>query len=648
MAIDRDAALKTAEKLLRQGKLDGAIEEYVRLVEDQPRDWNSINALGDLYVRAGDTDRAVAQFTRIADHLFEEGFLPKAAALYKKALKVHSVHEPTLLRLGEIAGRQGLLADAKTYFRQLAEQRRVRGDTHGAAECIVRLGTLDDADAELKLAAARAAQQMGDNGLAASLLKQTAEELEKQNRRPEALELLVDAAQLDPGDLGLRARLARECVDAGQLDRARLFLTRESAGDDPGLLLSLAHVELSSGKDQEARAVLIRLLIVAPDRQPDVIQLAAELVKNGHPERAFGCIDVVTDAALLEGDLARAADTLHGFVRHVPYVPALMKLVEVCVDAGLDALMREAQAQLADAYLTSGRGAEARVIAEDLVDYEPESAAHVQRLRHALQLLGVEDVDAAIAGRLHPDADAGGLSESLGDLENLEIVERIEIHEPERGAERDAPGQPASMAPPVDRADVPLVLDDAIVLEAMEIDLSSALADIGAAVPVKAPQAAGATAPPAGPPQDLESVFEEIRTRVARDHQEAGASDHYDRGLEHLRAGREAEGIADLQAAAREPHFRFLAAAQLGRLHIGRSDLHAGVDWLERAAEAPAPVPDDGYAVLYDLATALERLGESARALAILMELDADAGGYRDVRSRIERLTREQAGSRGA
>ena len=63
MAVDREAALKRAEKLLRQGKLDGAIEEYVRLIDDQPRDWNAINALGDLYVRAGDVDRAIAQFT---------------------------------------------------------------------------------------------------------------------------------------------------------------------------------------------------------------------------------------------------------------------------------------------------------------------------------------------------------------------------------------------------------------------------------------------------------------------------------------------------------------------------------------------------------------------------------------------------------
>ncbi|HEX6974757.1 MAG TPA: tetratricopeptide repeat protein, partial [Vicinamibacterales bacterium] len=84
MAIDREDTLKKAEKLLRQGRLDGAIAEYVRVVEDQPRDWTTANTLGDLYVRAGQSDKAVAQYSRIAEHFFEDGFYPKAAALYKK------------------------------------------------------------------------------------------------------------------------------------------------------------------------------------------------------------------------------------------------------------------------------------------------------------------------------------------------------------------------------------------------------------------------------------------------------------------------------------------------------------------------------------------------------------------------------------
>ena len=43
--------------MLRQGKLDAAIAEYLRVVEDQPRDWNAANMLGDLYARAGQSTR---------------------------------------------------------------------------------------------------------------------------------------------------------------------------------------------------------------------------------------------------------------------------------------------------------------------------------------------------------------------------------------------------------------------------------------------------------------------------------------------------------------------------------------------------------------------------------------------------------------
>ena len=82
------------------------------------------------------------------------------------------------------------------------------------------------------------------------------------------------------------------------------------------------------------------------------------------------------------------------------HIPALMRLVEICVDGGLEATMHSAQAQLADAYLTVGAGLEARVIAEDLVAREPWDRANIERFRRALALLGETDIDAIIAERL--------------------------------------------------------------------------------------------------------------------------------------------------------------------------------------------------------------------------------------------------------
>ena len=88
MAIDRDDALRKAEKLLRQGRLDGAIAEYEQVVDAYPDDIATASALGDLYGRAGKAPQAVAQFMRLGDHFLTEGVQAKAAASYRKVLKL--------------------------------------------------------------------------------------------------------------------------------------------------------------------------------------------------------------------------------------------------------------------------------------------------------------------------------------------------------------------------------------------------------------------------------------------------------------------------------------------------------------------------------------------------------------------------------
>jgi lipopolysaccharide biosynthesis regulator YciM len=104
------------------------------------------------------------------------------------------------------------------------------------------------------------------------------------------------------------------------------------------------------------------------------------------------------------------------------------------------------------------------------------------------------------------------------------------------------------------------------------------------------------------------------------------------------------EAIAALRTAARSPRQRFEAASLLGRLFRQRGDAVHAAEWLERAAEAPAPTVEEGRALLYDLGVILEDSGETARALAVFLELQADAGDYRDVPARVDRLARVQTG----
>jgi tetratricopeptide (TPR) repeat protein len=141
--IDRISALRKGEQLLRQKKPDLALAEYLRVLEDQPRDWNTANLVGDLYVQIGHLDKAVDQFTRLAEGLEADGFLSRAAAVYKKILKLKVGDEQALLRAADLAVKQGLLADARAHLETAADERRRRGDDAGAASIADRIASLD-------------------------------------------------------------------------------------------------------------------------------------------------------------------------------------------------------------------------------------------------------------------------------------------------------------------------------------------------------------------------------------------------------------------------------------------------------------------------------------------------------------------------
>ena len=651
MPIDREVALKAAERLLRQGKLDGAIEQYVRLIEEQPRDWTSINALGDLYVRAGDTERAVAQYVRIGDFLFGEGFLPKAAALYKKALKVRQDHEHTLLRLSEIAAQQGLLADAKLYLRQLSQQRTSRGDERGAAECVMRLAALDEDDGDAKVTAAQTAQAVGEVAQAVTLLLDAAAAFEKQNRGAEALDAKIAAANLAPDDARLRTDVAKALIAAGQIDRAQPFMSADSVGEDADLLFAIGRKALLEGRSAEAHATLMRVVALAPHQQDAVAVLANEMVAAGRVEDGYACVEILVDAALFEAAFDRAADLLNEFVERHCLVPALLKLVDVYVDAGLDDRITAVQARLADAYLEAGQAAEARIIAEDLIVREPQDEAHAQRVRRALDALGVDNPDDVIA-RLR---DAGPLFDEGFDMTAEDLV-------PPAAAAPPAPPAPRAVAPASPIAPIASAAGDEF---ALDLDFNITLTPPGSPS-TPSPTAAADPLPPvpARPANtlevDLSTALDALdgitRSRanpgatgdVAAAHASAAdpvkaAAAQFEKAQEHLRNGMETEAAAALQAAARVPQWRFKASAQLGRLSASRGDMRGAVEWLERAAEAPSPSADESHAVLYELADALERAGELMRALALFVEVEAEAGAYRDVATRIEGLNARAA-----
>jgi tetratricopeptide (TPR) repeat protein len=659
--FDRDGALKRAEKALRLGKVDAAIDEYQALVLAQPRDWNSANALGDLFVRAGQLDKGVEQYTRIADHLADEGFYPKASALFKKILKVKPGDEYALIRSGDVAAKQGLLADAKNAYQTVADRRRKIGNIRGAAEMAVRLGTVDPEDYGARFTAAKAARDLGDTDTAAREFRAVAEWFTKEGRTDQARDAYRDLLELDPGDdvarsqvlaadiasgefaralawassapelrqladaltaagqhgealavlarvadmdasdIDARVQLVKAHLAKGDLSTAKRYLTPDVVGTDATLWMVMAEAELRQGHLDEGKTAVLSALEADPAQREAAIAMASRLAEHD-ADAAYPAIEAVADKAVADGDYGAAAAALHEFVTRVRrHIVALMRLVEICVDGGLEATMYSAQAQLADAYLDAGRGLEARIISEDLVAREPWDSANIARFRRALEMLGEPEPDAVIADRLSGDSPFMATNK-------LDLNEGISFDDVDEAPEA------ATDEPEID-------IDLAAEFDALRDDTGARGKTRKAVKPADAIIEAGRS-------QDDGLASEQLRL-----------------GLTYRDMGMLDDAIQALELASRSSRLRFEAASTLGRLFVERGNRGAALEWFERAAEAPAPTADAGRGLLYELASVLEDLGETSRALAVFGEIQADQRGYRDVAARIERLGRAQVRS---
>lgn len=515
MAVDRAACLRDAEKYLRQNRLDAAIVEYRKVVEAYPTDWNTANTLGDLYVRTNQPQPAIEQFARIAEALCAQGFLPKAAALYKKVLKIRPDDEQALLRAGEISGQQGLVADAKAYLSVVADRRRQRGDEPGVEEIERLLTSFDPDDLAARRDKARAAFRRGDAAGAIRDLKMIAAELSGRDRRMDALNVMLEALSFAP--------------------------------EDPDLQLALIEVRLREGNIETAIAMVRELLTRDSARWVQSVRLSSMLARDVPDAAAVLAIEVAEYLVRLN-QWDDAGTVLHELEAHAPDHEALPRLRGII----------------------ERRGAEADPIASP----PAESPAQPSDVEPGVDEPPTVAVSVAPAPPDPPEPSRAPDIELLGDEEQPPSASLVNESHPD------------------------------------DVDLS----------------------------ESLDDVFADMRA-AAPDQLITDAADQaFARASALVSVGQLDDAMAAFEIAAAAPRRRFDASARLARMHRQRGDLDAAIAWYERAAESAAPTADAAHRVLYELADALESRGELTRALAVCLDLQAEAGDYDDLAARIERL----------
>jgi tetratricopeptide (TPR) repeat protein len=666
--MNRDQTLRRAEKLLRQGRLDAAIAEYEGIVEVSPDDLPTLNVLGDLYVRAARSDLAVPLYVRIADAYHREGFYSKAAGFCKKVLRFEPRDEGVLLRLAELSLAQKLPVDARTYFRAVATLREGRGDRPGTDEIAVRLGEIDRGDLETRVAAARALARL-KGAVALDALRDAASDLSRAGREADALVILREIVTLDPQDREAMARVVRSCLEGGSLDEARAVLSRIDVGETPALLQLLTEIELATGRRTQARAAVEAWLASDSESGDAIVKLGCRWAPRD-PDGGYACIEVVVDREVARANYQAAADVLEAFALACPnHVPALLRLVEVCVDGGFEEQLADAQAKLTDAYLEAGQAAEACVIAEDLVEREPENEAHRVRLARARGSLGQPevrpaddawpaDVLSAVAFLDEEHSSSTQNTTSLGDSSALPpgTLTRPSTHESTQTAhvvEYSGPGafdESMNVEHAQWRADGGAELpspepEPADIEKGPEVDLTlllNALAGLGLAAAPASEHGGGAVdsleSVEPSHASDLDSVFAYWRAQALHG-DEQSASQTLSLAETYLAVGLRHEARPLLENAARDPVCQARAARLLAKLHHEEGRPVDAITWLERAVDAQEADISERLTSLRELGGLLESVGEAARALAVWLEAQSLVPGDPEVEERVAQLS---------
>ena len=87
MAADVSKHLDRAKRFLEKNRVEDAIEAYLAVLDEMPQHQEATQALGDLYARMDQPDRAAVYYGLLFDLLVEPKDESKALAIYKRFLQ---------------------------------------------------------------------------------------------------------------------------------------------------------------------------------------------------------------------------------------------------------------------------------------------------------------------------------------------------------------------------------------------------------------------------------------------------------------------------------------------------------------------------------------------------------------------------------
>ena len=396
MASKRDALVASAEKSLTKGKVDSALKDYQKVLEEIPGDVNILNKVGDLLTRLNRNEEAIPYFTKIAEHFARDGFFLRGIAIYKKINRLDPSRLDVYERLAELYAKQGLTTEAKSQYQVLADY-HAKNDNPVAAIGIYQKMTQTDPPniqlhvklADLYSQARRKIDALKEYAVVAGLLRE-------RGALDESIQVYEKALQMSPDNAEILRAFVPILLESGRAREARVALRRalESTPRSVPLFLLSAEAALAENDVRDAQEWLSKAQSI-DSSGAEVLALALKVQQaGGATTLSFEAAAVLADQAMRRGEAKKALSILAPLAEANPgREDVLLRVIQVAETAGDTQTVIRWRSALVDAHKSMGRIGDAATGLRALLQLVPDSPEYRTRLAQLEPSVARLDVD---------------------------------------------------------------------------------------------------------------------------------------------------------------------------------------------------------------------------------------------------------------
>jgi tetratricopeptide (TPR) repeat protein len=310
MGFDKSKAMRNAERYVSQGKIRSAIAEYRSVVDNDPRDISTLNMLGDLYAKTAEKPEAVNCYMQVADHYKNQGFSQKAIAVYNKISRIEPASIEVSAKLAELYKIKGSLSEARSHYMTLAVHYEKTGHRLEALSMYKQIALLDPNNTEVCLSLADSYLREGQKDEAVDSYAESAARFSRQGRHEEALRALNKGLEVRSNDLRILNGLVKAYNALGRATKSSSLL-EEILENDPynrDVLYLLIECCIDSQNAPGAERAVIKLVEIEPANYPKFLDLVRIYLNSNDPVSAARILTMSSEYMLAGG---QSEDCIH-------------------------------------------------------------------------------------------------------------------------------------------------------------------------------------------------------------------------------------------------------------------------------------------------------------------------------------------------